>query len=279
LIAYLNGAWLDEKEAFIPIHDRGFLHADGVFETGLLYRGSYFHLRAHLDRLANSASLLGIPAPDTPGMMQAAREIAARNHLEEGSLRITLTAPASGHAGVVLMTIAPRDPAWIARAAAGWRINTARTTRPSTEAIPAQLKALGRTYALLARREAVAGNVDDVLLLTDQGMVCEGPSWNVFWRTANVIYTPSLELGVLAGITRSILVHTARVNGYEVREGAYPRADLDAADEIFATMTSVGIAPIRQLDGRTLPEETPAADMLFDSYWSQVAAVCERGGE
>ncbi|MEO5511535.1 MAG: aminotransferase class IV [Longimicrobiales bacterium] len=280
MIAYLDGAWIDDREASISVHDRGFLSGDGVFETGLLYRGHYFHLRAHLDRLAASAAIIGMQLPDTERLAQVAREIAERNGLTDASLRITLTNGSSASTGgTVLVTIAPRDPAWIGKAAGGWRIITAAVTRPSTTAIPAQLKALGRAYALIARHEARIADVDDALLLTDGGMVCEGPSWNVFWRTGNTVFTPALELGVLAGVTRSILIDTAAKLGYDVREGAFKRLDLDAADEIFASMTSVGIARIRELDGRTLPDDTPAADALHDHYWRIVEAVCERGGE
>ncbi len=279
MIVFLNGQWLDEHEATIPIDDRGFLYADGVFETALLYRGRYFHLRAHIDRLAGSAAALGIPMPDLELLHHAARGIADRNALEEGSLRITIAAPRGSRPGTTLITIAPRAAEWVAKAAAGWHIVTASTTRPSITAVPAQLKALGRTYALLARQEALRASVDDVLLLTDDGMVCEGPTWNVFWRTGKILYTPALELGVLAGITRSVLVDTARAHDYDVREGAFPRAHLDAADEIFATMTSVGLARVRSIDGRQLDTATPAADLLFEKYWEYVTDVCDRGGE
>lgn len=273
MIAFLDGDWINEDDAGISIRDRGFLFSDGVFETALLHRGHYFHLEDHLQRLQSSAALMGIPAPDNPVLASIAEQIASGNALTDASLRITLTAGSGGDA-LLLVTIAPRDDAWVKRAAAGWHIITASTRRPSTAAVPAQLKALGRTYALLARREARLANSDDALLLTDDGFVCEGPSWNVFWRTGNEIHTPELGLGVLAGITRTVLMQHAADLGYVVREGAYPRDTLDAADEIFATMTSVGIARIRSLDGRVLPNETPAADALFTAYWQYVDESC-----
>jgi branched-chain amino acid aminotransferase len=275
MIVYLNGEWLDEGDATVPITDRGFLFADGVFETALLHHGGYFHLEHHLDRLAASAAFMGIVLPPQRDIAAVVHEIAARNSLEDGSLRITVSAGGrDGSIGTMLVTIAPRDVAWIEKAARGWHLITATTRRPSTAAIPAQLKALGRTYALLARREAKAAHADDALLLTDEGTVCEGPSWNVFWRTGNEFFTPALDIGVLAGITRGILMRHAAELGYSVREGKFPRADLDHADEVMASMTSVGIARIRSLDGRALPADTPAADALFARYWAEVTRVC-----
>ena len=274
MIAYLDGAWVEEERALIPVTDRGFLLSDGVFETALLFDGAYLRLREHLDRLCASAATLGIDAPSPDTLTPIIREIANRNGLTEGSLRITVTSGSASRRSTVLVTIARRDPAWIAKAERGWKIITAATRRPSVAAVPSQLKALGRTYALLARREAVQAGVDDALLLTDAGIVCEGPSWNVFWRIDQTLHTPALEAGVLGGVTRSMLIDLAGGCGLTVQQGFFERAMLDRADEIFATMTSVGIVPIRQLDGRVLPPETPAAEALRARYWAAVGAYC-----
>jgi branched-subunit amino acid aminotransferase/4-amino-4-deoxychorismate lyase len=280
VIVYLDSEWVEDADASISIHDRGFLFADGVFETALLYNGVYFRLREHLDRLRASAALMGIATPDVETLESLAAQIAQRNNLSEGSLRITISAgPRDDQPGTTLITIAPRDAAWVERAARGWSVITANTRRPSTAAVPAQLKALGRTYALIARREARIARVDDALLLTDDGFVCEGPSWNVFWRRGTRFFTPALELGVLAGVTRGMLLRSAASLGYEVTDGAYERSTLDDADEIFASMTSVGIARIRVLDGRVLPTQTPAADALFRLYWEDVHRECSQGRE
>jgi branched-chain amino acid aminotransferase len=84
-----------------------------------------------------------------------------------------------------------------------------------------------------------------------------------------VLYTPTLGLGVLAGVTRSVLMELAPELGFDVREVSAPRSELDGAQELFATMTSVGIVSIRELDGRTLPERG-AADLLREAYWNVV---------
>jgi branched-chain amino acid aminotransferase len=272
MIVYLNGEWVEDDEAVVPVADRGFLFADGVFETALLYRGRYFHLTNHLERFQASAATLGIPAPSTLHLAEIAHDIARRNALSDGSLRITLTAGVrASEYGTLVVTISPRDDAWVQRARDGWRIVTAQTRRPSTRAVPAHLKALGRTYALLARREARVAQVDDALLLTDDDFVCEGPSWNIMWCKGRDLFTPALDLGVLAGITRSILLGIADEMGYATNEGHYPRSALDDADEIFATMTSVGIARIVSLDGKMMSANTPVADELYARYWSHVA--------
>jgi branched-chain amino acid aminotransferase len=265
VIVSLNGRLVDHADAAIPIGDAGFLHADGVFETALLRNGGFLRLRQHLERLVASAAFMRLPAPDVDELDGVVRDVVRANGFQTASIRITLTRGA-GAGPTLLVTARPPDDAWAERARHGWDLVTARTRRPSTAAAPAQLKALGRTYSLMARHEAREAGADDALLLTDAGHVCEGPSWNVFWRTGNVLFTPSLDAGVLAGVTRSILLEVAPAAGFEAREGLWARAALDKADEILATMTSVGVVSCRSLDGRKLPGNNPAADELSRLY-------------
>jgi branched-chain amino acid aminotransferase len=274
MIVWLDGRLVDERDARVPIDDRGFLHADGVFETALVRDGGFFRLNDHLVRFLASAATLRIEAPDLGTLDAIVRDVVRANALRDASIRITLTRGV--RAPLLLVTARSPDAAWARRAAGGWRIITAATRRPSTAAIPAQLKALGRTYAILARHEAADAGADDVLLLNDAGFICEGPTWNVFWRTGDTLSTPSLDAGVLAGVTRSTVMSLAAASGLHVREGLFTRAELDSADEIFATMTSVGIVSIRALDDRVLPADTPAADRLRPLYLEQVASETAR---
>ena len=270
MIVYWGGDYLAQEDATISIDDRGFLFSDAVFETALLFHGGFFRLRQHLERFAESARTMRIPAPSIDDVDSIVRAVVRRNQLRDANIRITLTRGVA--APQLLVTARAADPTRLEHASAGWNIITAQTRRPSTRSIPAQLKAVGRTYALLARHEATDAGVDDVLLLTDDDYVCEGPTWNVFWRTGETLYTPALDAGVLAGVTRSIILELASARGLHVREGLFKRTTLDQADEIFATMTSVGIVPIRTLDGRALPTNTSAAHALHSAYRDRLAA-------
>ena len=274
MIVYCGGELIDEQSASISIDDRGFLFSDAVFETALLYQGGFFRLRQHLERFAESARTMRIAAPPIGEIDEIVRAVVRRNELRDANIRITLSRGVNEPS--LLVTARQADPDRIERTRAGWRIVTARTRRPSIRSIPAHLKAVGRTYALLARHEAADAGVDDVLLLTDDDYVCEGPTWNVFWRTGAVLYTPALDAGVLAGVTRAIILELATAHGLQLCEGLFPRAGLDDAHEIFATMTSVGIVPFRSLDERVLPADTPSADALHAAYRDRLAAEAAR---
>jgi branched-chain amino acid aminotransferase len=277
MIVYLNGDWLESDDAKIAIDDRGFLLADGVFETARLTRGRYFRLGHHLDRLTESARQLRLPMPDHATLEGIARTIAQKNDLRDGSLRITITRGRGGRgldtrgAGppTILVTIAPVAADWRERAARGWTLVVAQTRRPSPLSVPSQIKALGRVYAILAHLEAEEAGADDALLVTADGDVAEGPTWNFFWRKGQVIRTASLDGGVLEGVTRSIIMHLASEAGYQVEEGLWPPSDVLEADEAFASMTSAGVVPIRSLDGRAFPADD-CSTLLQRRYWEFV---------
>jgi branched-chain amino acid aminotransferase len=270
---YLNGRWLDEAAASIPIDDRGFLYADAVYETARLHQGRFFRLAQHIDRLAASAATLRIDVPSADQVLDIARDLARRSGLEDATFRITVSRAAGpDRPGTVLATLRPVPADWRERAARGWTVITAATRRPSTASIPAHIKSPGRPYALLARLEADGAGVDDALLLDDRGHVSEGPTWNVFWRKGRRLFTPSTACGVLHGVTRAAILDLAAAAGLDAQEGRYQRSELDDADEAFATMSSLGVVPIRTLDGAPLRRTGHAAADLQRRYWDLVTA-------
>lgn len=266
---YLNGEWIDEEDAVIPADDRGFLYGDAVFETGRLVRRGFFRLDRHLDRLSASAVALDLPLPPLADLIAIACGLAERNAFVDATLRITLTR--GGRAGPTLLaTLTPLPGDWRETAARGWRIRTADVCHPPLACLP-PIKTPGRLHGLLARSRARLAGADDGLLLTHEGDVCEGPSWNVFWRKGKTLFTPSAATGLLEGVTRWALMQLAPGLGYNVLEGTFPRAHLDDADEAFATMTSTGVVPFVSLDERPFdPGARLAASSLQEAYWELV---------
>src|SRR5262249_17826978 len=92
------------------------------------------------------------------------------------------------------------------------------------------------------------------------GVVLEGPTTNVWWRRGQTLFTPALELGILAGVTRSALLELAPGLGYEVEEGAFTLSGLAAAEEAFTSSSVREVMRAVELDGAPLPrgEAAPA---------------------
>jgi branched-chain amino acid aminotransferase len=110
---------------------------------------------------------------------------------------------------------------------------------------------------MAAEAEARRRDADDAVFLAVGGIVLEGPVTNVWWRSGSDLFTPGLELGILAGLTRATLVEAAGDLGYTVHEGRYPVQELAAAEEAFTSSSIREVMPVIALDGRPLGDGRP----------------------
>jgi branched-subunit amino acid aminotransferase/4-amino-4-deoxychorismate lyase len=101
---------------------------------------------------------------------------------------------------------------------------------------------------MAAQDEAVRAGADDGLLVAADDVVLEAPTSNVWFREGGCLLTPSLELPILAGVTRATLHALAPEHGYDVEEGAYPLARLLAADEVFLSASIREVMPVVAVD-------------------------------
>ena len=128
------------------------------------------------------------------------------------------------------------------------------------EAMPWLLSGVKSTsYAvnLAARSEAIRRGAEDALFLAADGTVLEGPTSNVWWRSGRVLRTPSLDLGVLAGVTRTQVRALGEAAGYAVEEGRWPVAAVAAADEAWMSSSLRELMPIVSLDDRPIGDGRP----------------------
>jgi branched-chain amino acid aminotransferase len=139
--------------------------------------------------------------------------------------------------------------------------------RPSDGTYAAKISG-NYVLSYLAQRDAAARNYDVGIMLSDRGFLSEASAMNLFWRIDNDVFTPSLNCGPLAGITRDTVIRLARDTlGLRVREGAYRPGVLETADEIFLTGTGTGITTIEKFESRSLPQRrNSVANQLWREY-------------
>ena len=99
------------------------------------------------------------------------------------------------------------------------------------------------------------------MFVDGDGIVLEGTVTNVWWRVGDTLFTPALDLGILAGVTRATLLELAPACGFRVEEGAYPLAQLLEAEEAFTSSSVREVMPLVEIDGRR-SGRGPAADAL-----------------
>jgi branched-subunit amino acid aminotransferase/4-amino-4-deoxychorismate lyase len=234
--------------------DEGVLRARAVFETVRVYGGRPFRLAGHLDRFAASAARLGLPPPEREAFAAAAGEAVAAAGAPDAVLRLLWTAGREGaHRPVGLALVSSLPPDLDELRARGLRL-------ASVLWVPGALAGAKSTnYAenLAARDAAAQRDADDALLVAADGTVLEAPTANVWWREHDRLLTPTLELPILAGVTRAALLEFASAAGYAVEEGSFPLERLLGAEEVFLSSSIREVMPVVAVDGRPAGSGAP----------------------
>lgn len=274
---FLNNQFVPREEARISVFDHGFLYGDGVYETLRSYHGHVFMRQKHIARLFRSARMIGltIPIPEDawPELLQ---ETLARNGLgsasappdsapSDGYLRITISRgpgdigldPALCPTPTILILAKPLSPYPPHVFEQGVHLSIVSIRRNSASALPPQIKSLNFLNNILAKHEATQRGGFDGVMLNAGGYLAECTASNIFFMRQGRLCTPSLDCGILDGITRGVIIHLAQDHGIHVEEGSYKPADLRGADECFVTNTSMEVMPVTTIDHAPLGSGIP----------------------
>jgi branched-chain amino acid aminotransferase len=287
---WMNGELVDWEDATVHVGVHGLHYGSGVFEGIRAYETpkgtAVFRLSDHLERLHTSARLIRMTIPySVEELRDASLELIAVNRLPACYLR-----PIAFY-GYGTLGVPPRDnPVYVALMSWPWgaylgdealskgvRVKISTWTRMPSRVIPHAAKATGLYLnSMLAVQEAALGGYEEAILLTENGCIADCSGENVFIVKDGVLYTPSLETGILHGITRDSVITIARELGYEVREENLIRSDLYAADEMFMTGTAAEVTPVREVDDYLIGDPGPVTLALQKTYLDVVQGRDER---
>jgi 4-amino-4-deoxychorismate lyase len=252
-VAVAGRGVVDPAEPVFGAGDEALLRGRAAFETTRVYGGRPFCLAEHIERLAHSAASLGLEAPDRAGaeeLAATALEAAAR---PDAGLRLYWTG------STLVATVAEIPPELEERRARGQRLVSLRLgvePGPPGWLLPG-VKSTSYAINMAGEAEARSRGADDAVFLANGDIVLEAPISNIWWRRGDTLYTPSLEVGVLAGVTRATLLELAPEAGYRVEEGAYTLDHLAGAEEAFTSSSIREVVPVVELDGRSIGPGTP----------------------
>jgi branched-chain amino acid aminotransferase len=237
------------------------LYGDGVFEGIRVYGGKVFKLQEHLDRLYDCAHAVLLTVPIAKAAFGAVIEEAVkRSGLSEAYIR-PIISRGVGDLGVdprkcptpTMIVIVDAISMWSPeRYEQGLAVITAGTPIPHRESLSPRIKSLNYLSHCMAKLEANVAGADEALMLDSAGHVAEGTGQNIFVVKAGALRTPPLYAGILAGVTRAVVMQLAVEAGHSVKEEMLNRFDVYTADEAFLTGTASEIAPIRSYDGRSI---------------------------
>jgi 4-amino-4-deoxychorismate lyase len=254
---------VDPHEPVLHADDEAFLRGRGAFETIRVYSGRPFRLDDHLDRLAASSERLDLPKVDKGTFRELAEQAIAAAGEDDVVLRLYLTPGREGEGRPTALAMVSTIPAVLEeRRAAGMRMITVPlgldpNLRAEAPWLLGGVKSTSYAVNMAAEAEARRRGADDAVFLAAGRIVLEGPVTNMWWRRGRELFTPSLDLGILAGVTRSTLLDQAAELGYHVREGAYPVDELAAAEEAFTSSSVREVMPVIELDGAPIGAGAP----------------------
>ncbi|MEH0983815.1 aminotransferase class IV [Micromonospora sp. CPCC 205556] len=272
-IAVLGRGVVPAGESVLRGDDLGVLRGDGLFETMHLRGGRPWLRDAHLARLRTGAAAVELPLPSDEVLVELLESVAAGWPAEvEGALRLVCTrGPEGGGLPTIYATLgevavasrrARRDGVTVATLSLG----VPAAARPELDWLPVGIKSTSYGASSAARRWAARNGADDVLWVSSDGYVLEGPSANVVWLDGGTLCTvPAGATGILPGTTVAWLLAHAGEVGLAAAERMVTADGLRAADGVWFTSSVRGLAPLRTLDGAELPPSphTPTLHALL----------------
>jgi branched-chain amino acid aminotransferase len=254
MLVFLNGQFVPEAQAVVPVNDRGFMYGDGLFETMRVCGGRPFRLAQHLERLMRGADLLKIKCPFTPKELQEfAGQLIGQNKMPEAILRLTLTrgpgergyTPRTDGRPTVVMTL---HDAPLLEGPIQWSLITSSYRIPAADPL-SSFKTLNKLTHVMARSEAVEQGADEALLVNTNGEVAETTSGNLFWVYQDNICTVPTGRGVLPGITRAVVLEICQTLGLPTNKRVIKPEALRSSEGIFITQSALGIVPVAAFNG------------------------------
>ena len=265
--AFFEGKFVPLEEAKISVQTHAFLYGTGVFEGIRAYWVEeeedllIFRMREHYERLLNSCKILQIkPKYGLDELCQITIELLARNGDREDvyirpvyyKSQLGIGVQLAGIADEFVVFSVPMGP--YLDLEKGLRVKVTSWRHINDNAIPMRAKVNGAyVNAALAKSDALLDGYDESIFLTDDGHVSEGSAENLFIIRNGELITPPVTDDILEGITRATVIELAREElGLKVIERPIDRSELYIADEAFFVGTGAQVAPIAEIDRRTI---------------------------
>ena len=265
-LASVNGTITPAEEARVSVLDNGFTYGDSVYEVLRTYGGRPFEPGRHFRRLRRSAARLGFDVPAADAQLLAQVDaLLARAPGGESYIRIIVTRGVGDcsynfdrvQGPTVVMIQKPLPPYPARHYEEGIRVAAVDVRRNHPRALDPAIKSSNLLNNILAVREAQSRGAEEPVLLNQEGFLAEGASTNVFAGRGATLLTPPLSAGILAGITREVVLELVAGLGIPCREQPLHVEDLLGADEAFMTSTTREVVPVRQVDESLVADGRP----------------------
>jgi D-alanine transaminase len=261
-IVFVNGSFVPYEEARIPIMDRGFLFADGIYEVSAVLNSCLVDNDAHLARLDRSLKEIRIANPySAQEWTRLEEELVRRNGLVEGVVYMEVTRGAAERdfafpkdtKPTVVMFTQVKNISRAPAAETGVAVVTVEDLRWKRR----DIKSVALLAQVLAKQAAAEAGVAEAWMVED-GHVTEGSSSTAFIITKDGrIVTRPLSNAVLPGITRLSVMRLAGEHGLAIQERLFTLEEAHEAAEAFLTSASSFVMPVVRIDGKPVGAGKP----------------------
>jgi len=281
----VNGRITDQEHAVISVFDHGFLYGEGIYETLRTYNGQPFLFERHMRRLRRSAEMLALSVPLTDAQIdERFRETMRAGGLGGGNddapreayVRILVTRgigelsydPAACPTPSVVVIAKPHVNPPREAFEKGVRVALVPIVRNHPGSVNPLIKSNNLLNNALAMQEAFRRGGFEGVMRNYRGELAECTQSNLFVVKNGAALTPTIDSGLLPGITREFLFEVGAALGIPVREAVLRDEDLFGADESFLTSTTRELVPIVQVDDRKIGSGAPGpiTKALLDGY-------------
>lgn len=278
-LAFVNGEFMPIEEAMIPIEDRGYQFGDAVYEVVNSFKGKFFGLEEHLDRLERSLRELSYPSVSRDKVKNGMLEILDRSGMDRASVYLQIS-----------RGVAPRNHAY--SGVNGVQIiMTVREVKEVPEAlrikgVPAitvedirwgrcDIKTVQLLANSLAKQKAVESGAYDAIFVTKEGVVWETTISNLFIVKGGIVITHPANHHILNGITRIMTIDCCREIDLPIEEQTFTVKEMFAADEVFLTGTTIEVLPVVTIDEQTIAdgEPGPISKQLCEALHAKIAKL------
>ena len=253
MIVFLNGKFIDEKDASVSIRDGGFLTGHAVYETLRTFNGHLKFLNKHMDRLFISADAMGLHMPySKKEIVKFTSELVEKRYKEIGPRKVDLRIRFELTSGVddirvreiksyTFLITAYELPRKMKKSVKVVTFNIERT-RP-------EIKSTSMIANILCKKYAQGNNAYESIMIDHNGFVTEGAFTNIFIVKDGILKTPKENM--LYGITREEIIRLA-YGILPIKECNIKKEELYDADEIFLTSSVVDVIPVTHVDTKII---------------------------
>ena len=261
-------------EAQVPLASIEYAYGFGVYESIRVTNGVVYFINDHIERLMESARIIGLAHPFSPEIISnAISELLEKNTADTCNVKILLIGGRTPEdAQLNILCLNPLFPDKKL-----YRDGVHTITYEYERAFP-HAKTLNMLQSYLAYRTAKAAGAYDALLIDRKGRITEGTRTNFFCIQGKTLFSPN-EKDILLGVIRKVVLKIAVQNEYEVVQKDIRPADLSGYEGAFLTSTSSKIMPIRSVGDFHFTEQPKALKELmvaFDAFLSQCGGKIEK---